>query len=88
MPSWYEEEYGVCAGRWQHAVDVQAREDLRLGWQHPDGMRKPAELVCRVCWYVVVDGCCVNGCTSLSERGKSEAARAVGPSPRSERDAA
>jgi hypothetical protein len=71
MASWsgYEDEYGICAGRYQYRIDQQAREDMRLGWQHPDGMRRPVDPVCSVHGYGMVDGLC--GVCVLTERDVS-----------------
>ena len=77
MPSWYEDEYGVCAGRYQASIDRGFREQLQHGWVPPDGWRRPYEPVCRICWYTLVDGDCVNGHASLSGRVPGAAAHAA-----------
>ena len=54
---------------YQQGVDRQARVELREGWPAPEGWRRPNRPVCKRCWYVLVDGDCVNGHASLSGRG-------------------
>lgn len=75
MPSWafdpdrMDDDYMASgAGRYQQAVERGERERREFGWQAPDGWARPHEPVCPRCWYVVVDGDCVNGHASLSER--------------------
>jgi hypothetical protein len=101
VSSWdFEDHYGETdspAARYQTAVDREFRTRMVEGWAAPDGRRRPAEPVCDMCSYVVVDGACV-GCgpwaqPSLSERDTwgsgltPTGSRLVEPS-RSERDAA
>jgi hypothetical protein len=77
MPSWdmerWDDDYLASgAGRYQEAHENLSRLERVLGVQPPDGWRTPMETVCRVCWYTVVAGVCVRGCTSLSGRGTGE----------------
>jgi hypothetical protein len=73
VPSWDMERWDndflhSGAGRYQEAHENLSRLDRVLGVQPPDGWRRPMDEFCKKCWYGVVDGACVRGCTSLSGR--------------------
>lgn len=74
MPSWdWDAETAFLdspAGRYQEMHERAERERRVDGWTVPDGWVRPSEPVCPRCWYLLVDGDCVNGhVASLSGRG-------------------
>jgi hypothetical protein len=75
MPSWDYDAWDADrpANRYQAEIDQAFRDRRELYGQHEtQGWRRQHEPVCPKCWYTIVDGECVRGCTSLSGRESAE----------------
>jgi hypothetical protein len=62
MPSWsmpgWDWEDDSPADRYQRGLELAVLEERALGWQPPDGWRRPHDPVCPEHGYGVVDGLC------------------------------